>query len=63
MTRTEPDTRPRHPVAIAEPAQLDGAPGGFDDAAAKIREGRAFLKVVAYPWGVDFDLCEVGDEH
>jgi len=24
----------------------------------KIRSGEAFLKVVAYPWGVEFDLCD-----
>lgn len=23
-----------------------------------IRSGQAYLKVVAYPWGVEFDLCE-----
>jgi hypothetical protein len=23
-----------------------------------ISSGRAYLKVVAYPWGVEFDICE-----
>jgi len=24
----------------------------------KIRSGEALLRVVAYPWGVEFDVCE-----
>ena len=24
----------------------------------KISSGQAFLKVVAYPWGVEFDVCD-----
>jgi len=26
--------------------------------AQRIRAGQAFLKVVAYPWGVELDVCE-----
>jgi hypothetical protein len=26
--------------------------------AESIRSGQAFLKVVAYPWGVEFEVCE-----
>lgn len=33
-----------------------------DDMAAvseSIKSGRAFLKVVAYPWDVEFDVCDI----
>jgi len=39
-------------------------PGPFGDTAEdveriaqRIRAGQAFLKVVAYPWGVEFEVC------
>jgi hypothetical protein len=28
----------------------------------KIGSGRAFLKVVAYQWGVEFEICEAEGE-
>jgi hypothetical protein len=45
-------------VWVAWPRRLDGV----EDARSvseQIGSGRAFLKVVAYPWGVEFDVCEV----
>jgi len=36
----------------------DIARGDVDLLAEKIRSGRAFLQVIAYPWGVEFDVCE-----
>ena len=43
VTRSRPTDQPR-----------EGARLGPDE----IRTGRAFLKVVAYPWGVEFEVCE-----
>jgi hypothetical protein len=31
----------------------------LDDVGEKIRTGQAFLKVVEYPWGVEFDVYSV----
>lgn len=30
----------------------------IDSLPEKIRSGKAVLEVVAYPWGVEFDVCE-----
>jgi hypothetical protein len=35
----------------------------IDSLPDKITSGRTFLKVVAYPWGVEFDVCEGGEQH
>ena len=39
-------------------ASEDAADNGIDLIAEKIRSGEALLRVVAYPWGVEFDVCE-----
>jgi hypothetical protein len=36
--------------------------GSAKEVADRIRQGKAFLKIVSTPWGVDFYICEVGDE-
>lgn len=33
--------------------------GSAREVAEKIRQGKAFLKIVSTPWGVDFYVCEV----
>jgi len=46
-------------VWVVRPRHIDGT----DDVATvskEIESGRAFLKVVAYPWGVEFEVCEAG---
>jgi hypothetical protein len=47
------------PVWVAKPRQIEGAD---DDVPASKENGqeRALLKVVAYPWGVEFEVCEAG---
>jgi len=30
----------------------------IDSLTEKIRSGEVLLRVVAYPWGVEFDVCE-----
>ena len=49
-------------VWVAKPKHLDGSAEEADSVAKLIGSGRAFLKVVAYPWGVEFDVCEAGEE-
>ncbi len=45
-------------VLVARPEHIEEmAEGAVDSLAERIRSGRAFLKVVAYPWGVEFDVC------
>jgi hypothetical protein len=36
----------------------DIASDEIDLLSEKIRSGEAILRVVAYPWGVEFDVCE-----
>jgi hypothetical protein len=36
--------------------------GSGKEIADRIREGRALLKIVATPWGVEFYVVEVGKE-
>jgi hypothetical protein len=45
-------------AASQVPAELSGK--DIDALREKVRLGRAFLKVVAYPWGVEFEVCEAG---
>ncbi len=46
------------PVWVAASERVDGMEGDADSIQSKIGSGRAFLKVVAYPWGVEFDVHE-----
>jgi hypothetical protein len=43
---------------IVRPIPIDGGQVETDLLREKIQSGRAFLKVSAYPWGVEFDVCE-----
>jgi hypothetical protein len=43
-------------VWVAKPRHIDGAED-VSSVSEEIGSGRAFLKVVAYPWGVEFDVC------
>ena len=45
-------------VWVAEPVPIESQEG-LDSARERIMAGRAFLKVVEYPWGVEFGVCEV----
>jgi hypothetical protein len=35
--------------------------GSAKEVADKVRQGKAFLKIVSTPWGVEFYICEAGD--
>ena len=49
------------PLAVAAP---EGVPieraGSAREIADKVRQGKALLKIVSTPWGVDFYVVEVG---
>ena len=45
-------------IWIAKPLHIEEIPEEINDLSDKISSGRTFLKVVAYPWGVEFDVCE-----
>jgi hypothetical protein len=44
-------------VWVAKPRHMDGVEEDFASVSKEIASGRAFLKVIAYPWGVEFDVC------
>jgi hypothetical protein len=44
-------------VWVAKPRHINGVKDDMNSISKEIGSGRAFLKVVAYPWGVEFDVC------
>jgi len=49
-----------HPVSVAKPMPIEESPEDLNSIREKIKTARAFLKVVEYPWGVEFDVVEAG---
>jgi hypothetical protein len=55
-------------VVMSRTTQLEYVTGRIDGVedinsiSEKIGSGRAFLKVVAYQWGVEFEICEAEGE-
>ncbi len=45
-------------VWVARPRHIEGMEGDASSISERVVSGRAFLKVVAYPWGVELDVCE-----
>ncbi len=60
-TQTEYAEKVPASVWVARPRPMSGA-DGVNSISGRIESGRAFLKVVAYPWGVEFDVCDVEGE-
>jgi len=46
-------------VSLTRPVSIEESMEDLDSIREKIRTGQAFLKVVQYPWGVEFDVCYV----
>jgi len=44
---------------VTRPVSIEESVDNLDSIREKIRTGQAFLKVVQYPWGVEFDVCDV----
>jgi len=53
------NTRSLVSVSVTRPVSIDESPEDLDSIRGKIRTGKAFLKVVEYPWGVEFDVIDV----
>jgi hypothetical protein len=44
-------------VWVARPVPIESQ-GDVESVHERIMAGRAFLKVVEYPWGIEFDVCD-----
>jgi hypothetical protein len=42
----------------AKPSHLEDLSDQIGPVSKRLTSGEAFLKVVAYPWGVEFDVCD-----
>ena len=49
-------------VSVAGPVPIGEGHEDLDSLREKIMRGQAFLRVVEYPWGVEFDVSEVGSK-
>lgn len=61
MSRTESEyatARVPASVWVAAPRHVEDL-DQVDTMSKKLGSGKAFLKVVAYPWGVELDVCDV----
>jgi len=52
-------TRSLASAQMAKPVPFDESLEGLDALRQRIENGQAFLRVVEYPWGVEFDVSEV----
>ena len=58
-TKSQIRTMAAKTVAVdAQPSSLGETAEDVGKVAQRIRAGQAFLKVVAYPWGVEFEVCD-----
>ena len=46
----------------SKPVPIEDVADSIDKVADSIRAGRSLLKVVTYPWGVEFEVCRLGEE-
>lgn len=46
------------PVWLTRPSSAEGAPDGTNEITHRTSDGLKFLKVVAYPWGVEYDVSD-----
>jgi hypothetical protein len=53
------NSRSQASVSLMRLEPIDERPEDLDSIREKIRMGQAFLKVVEYPWGVEFDVVSV----
>ena len=45
-------------VLVSEPIPIEEV-GDVDSVRKKIETGKALLRIVAHPWGVEFAVCDV----
>lgn len=60
MYQTE-HAKPRVQIAVRVdgPVPVDSGTCEGDSIQERISAGQAFLKVIEYPWGLEFDVCSV----
>ncbi|MDA4125471.1 MAG: hypothetical protein OK438_08540 [Thaumarchaeota archaeon] len=46
------------PVQRSKPRHIEDLGEVSGELLEKIRSGKTYLKIVAYPWGTEFDLCD-----
>jgi len=59
MNPEHANTRSPVSLSLSLPVPIDEIPENLDSIREKIRKGKAILKVVQYPWGIEFDMCDV----
>jgi hypothetical protein len=59
MNPEQANTRSPVSLSLSLPVPIDEIPENLDSIREKIRKGKAILKVVQYPWGIEFDMCDV----
>jgi hypothetical protein len=50
------------PVFQSRSVHIEDYKDDLASLAERIRSGQSTLRVTAYPWGVEFDVLEVGEE-
>ena len=50
------------PAGPVRTVPIDQIKGDMDSLRKRIQSGQAYLRVVAYPWGVEFEVCDRGDK-
>ena len=58
MNPAESETAVPDSVRLAKAVHVEDVSEEMASLSQKISSGRAFLKVLAYPWGVEFDVCD-----
>ncbi len=58
---TSSSTRIPASSRAARPVPVDESGSDIDSIIERIESGQAFLRVVEYPWGVEFDVCDSGE--
>jgi hypothetical protein len=58
MNQTSRESRASAQALLGPPVQVEDMSDRLDEVAERVRRGEALLRVVAYPWGVEFDLVE-----
>ena len=53
------NTRSLASVSVTRPVSINESTEDLDSIREKFRTGQAYLKVVEYPWGLEFDLINV----
>lgn len=49
-------------VRLGKPVRIEESADDLNSIRLRIESGQAFLRMVQYPWGVEFDVSEVGSQ-